>query len=154
MKGHPAVIKALNEALSAELTAINQFFIHSRMCADWGYTKLAKAAYDESIEEMKHAGVFIDRILFLDGTPNMQKYNPVKVGSTVKAMMDCDRAMEAEHIIALKKSIKLATKHDDPASRMLFEEILKDEEGHLDHLDSQLHLIAEIGIKNYLAQQI
>ncbi len=154
MKGKSKVIAVLNEALCAELTAINQYVIHSRMCANWGYTKLAEKAMKEAIEEMKHAEVLIDRVLFLDGIPNIQKYNKVLVGTTVQAQMENDLSIEIEALKLYNRGSKLARSEDDNGSADLFDTLLKDEEEHVDFLEAQLHMIGEIGIENYLAQQV
>ena len=154
MKGKSKVIAILNEALCAELTAINQYVIHSRMCANWGYTKLAEKAMKEAIEEMKHAEVLIDRVLFLDGIPNIQKYNKVLVGTTVQAQMENDLGIELEALKLYNRGSKLARTEGDNGSADLFDTLLKDEEEHVDFLEAQLHMIGEIGIENYLAQQV
>lgn len=154
MRGNDGVIKYLNETLKAELTAINQYFLHSKMCQNWGYLRLA--AYDraESIDEMKHADMLIDRILFLEGTPNMSDMFPIRVGANVKAQMENDLALELEAVPRLNAAIRTATEAGDNASRELFEEILVEEEHHVDWLEAQLHMIQEMGYDNYLAQQM
>lgn len=152
MKGKARVIAVLNEGLCAELTAINQYFIHGKMCANWGYTKLAAKSREESIEEMKHAEDLIGRILFLDGVPNMQKYKKLIIGTTVQEQMENDLKIEIEAVATYNKGIKIAREAGDNGSAELFETLLKDEEGHIDWLEAQLHLIEEIGIQNYLAQ--
>ena len=154
MKGNAKVIAALNEGLCGELSAINQFFIHSKMCENWGYAKLAKKSYEESIEEMKHAEEIMNRILFLDGVPNMQKYKKIVVGTTVQEQLQKDLKIELEQVKTFKKGISIANAADDHVSRDLMEVLLKDEEGHVDYLEAQRHLIGEIGIQNYLAQQL
>ncbi len=154
MRGNDQVLKYLNETLKAELTAINQYFLHAKMCQNWGYERLADYNRNESIEEMKHAEVLMDRILFLEGTPNMSDLFAIKVGTNVKAQLESDLALEMDAIPRLNAAIKLATEVGDNASRELFSRILLDEEHHVDYLEGQLHIIAEIGLDNYLAQQI
>ena len=153
MKGNAKVIACLNEALSGELTAINQFFIHSKMCENWGYSKLAKKNYDESIEEMKHAEEIMNRILFLDGVPNMQKYHRILVGTSVQEQMENDLKLELDQVKTFKKGVVQGNEADDHVSRDLCERLLKDEEEHVDYIEAQLHLIGEVGLQNYLAQQ-
>lgn len=154
MRGNPKVLEHLSIALKAELTAINQYFLHSKMCANWGYFRLAADYRKESIEEMVHAEKLMDRILFLDGTPNMTDLGSIKIGNNVKAQYESDLVLEMDAVHHLNEAIKLATEVGDNASRALFEEILKDEEEHVDHLEGQLHAIAEMGLQNYLAQQL
>lgn len=154
MKGKANVIKYLNEALCAELTTINRYFVHYKMLEDWGYMKLAAKARAESMEEMQHAEVLIDRILFLDGTPNMQKYNPIDVGATVREQHENDLKHEYEAQKLYNKAIQACREAGDNGSAELFEQLLKDEEGHIDWLEAQLRLIDELGLPNYLAQQL
>lgn len=154
MKGHPEIIKALNEVLCAELTAINQYFLHARMCKDWGYNKLGDLIYKESIDEMKHASEVTDRILYLEGLPNLQKLGKLNIGTDVKEQFESDLQMEKNAIAFLQTAIELCVKHSDAGTRQLLEKILVDEEHHADYLESQLHAVEEIGIKNYLAQQL
>ena len=154
MKGDPQVIEVLNDVLTAELTAINQYFVHSKMCANWGYARLAKKKWDESIEEMKHADKVIERILFLDGTPNMQRLSPVRVGEDPVEQHRLDLQMELAAQKRLNDGIALCVSKGDNGTRDLFEEILQSEEEGIDWLEAQLHLIDEIGKENYLAQQI
>ena len=154
MRGNKQVIKHLNDILKAELTAINQYFLHAKMCKNWGYLRLADFNRKESISEMTHAEKLMDRILFLDGTPNMTDIGPIKVGSNVKAQLESDLALELDAVPRLAAAIQHATEVGDFASRELFKEILIDEEEHVDYLEGQLHVIAEIGLDNYLAQQI
>ena len=154
MKGDAKVIAQLNQALCGELTAVNQFFIHSKMCKDWGYTKLATKFYEESIEEMKHADTVIERILFLEGVPNVQKYNKILVGADVKAQFENDLKLEVDQVKVFKKGVELAAQAGDHASRELCERLLIDEEEHVDYLETQLNLIKDLGIKNYLMQQM
>ena len=154
MKGDAQIIKALNEILTAELTAINQYFIHSRMCANWGYERLAAKKRHESIEEMKDAQVIIDRILYFDGVPNMQKLNPVRVGEDPIEQHQHDLALETEAIARLNKAIALCRDKGDNGTRDILEHILRDEEEAADWLESQLHLVKEVGKVAYLAEQI
>ena len=154
MKGHTKVLKFLNEALKAELTAINQYFLHSSMCKNWGYHRLAKKQKEESIEEMKHAEKLLDRILFLEGHPNMTDLFPIKVGANVKQQLENDLALEMDAIGRLNAAVKIAVEAGDNASRELFEDILVDEEEHVDDLEAQLGMIKEIGLELYLSQQM
>lgn len=154
MKVDAAIIEALNDVLTAELTAINQYFIHYKMCADWNYERLAKAFRDESMEEMQHADKVIDRILYLDGLPNMQRYGNVLVGEHVREMHDVDLQIEKTHVDRLNKAIVLCREHEDNGSRMLLEEILRDTEEAVDWIEAELDQIEQMGIENYLAQQV
>jgi bacterioferritin len=154
MKGNEKVIAYLNEVLKAELTAINQYFLHAKMCENWGYMRLAAYTKAESIDEMKHADIVMQRILFLEGLPNVADLFPIKVGKDVKEQLENDLALEMAAIPRLNAAIKTATEAGDNASRELFEEILVDEEKHADWLEAQLGIIAEIGAANYLAQQM
>jgi len=154
MKGNDKVMGFLNEALKAELTAINQYFLHGKMCANWGYQRLADDNRKESIDEMKHAEALMDRILFLEGTPNMTDMFPIRVGTSVKAQIEADLALELEAVPRLKEAIKTCVDVGDHVSRDLFASILADEEHHVDFLEAQLHVIGEIGLQNYLAQFI
>ncbi len=154
MKGDAKVIEFLNQALKAELTAINQYFLHSEMCENWGYQRLAKLAKKESIEEMTHAEKLMERILYLDGTPNMTDYFKINVGATVEAQLKNDLQLEYDAVKRLNDGIKLCTSLNDNGSRELAETILVDEEHHIDWIEGQLHAISEMGIQNYLAQQL
>jgi len=154
MRGNDKVLKDLGDALKAELTAINQYFLHSKMCNNWGYFRLGAYYRKESIEEMVHAEKLMDRILFLEGTPNMTELGSIKIGKNVKAQFESDMALELEAVKQLNGAIKVATEAGDNASRALFEEILKDEEEHVDYLEGQLHAIAEMGLENFLSQQL
>jgi bacterioferritin len=154
MKGSPKIIELLNEALTKELTAINQYFIHSKMCENWGYAALAKKYYDESIGEMKHAEELIKRILFLEGIPNMSRYDKIKVGETVRKQLESDLRIEVEAIEMLRPGIKLCLEESDHTTRDLLQRILIEEEEHVDWIEGQLHIIKEAGYENYLAQQI
>jgi bacterioferritin len=154
MKGDPKVIAFVNEVLKAELTAINQYFLHAEMCENWGYERLAKKVRKESIEEMVHAEKCIERVLFLDGTPNMTDYFKINVGATVEAQFKNDLQLEYDAVKRLNDGIKLCVAQGDNATRELAESILTDEEHHIDWLEAQLHSIGEMGIANYLAQQL
>jgi bacterioferritin len=154
VKGDAEILKVLQEVLSAELTAINQYFIHARMLRNWRYMRLADHTDKESIGEMKHAQEAIDRILYLDGVPNMQKYMKINVGKTVPDMMKVDHALELDAVKRLNRGIALATEKADNGTRALFERILVSEEEHIDWLEAQMQQIKDIGAENYLAQQI
>lgn len=154
MQGDPEIIELLNEVLTAELTAINQYFIHAKMRQNWGFTKLAEVARKESIEEMEDAEKLIDRILYLDGLPNLQRYNPVPVGETVPEQLELELRTETEAIERYNRGVALAVAKGDNGTRELLEHRLVDEEGHADWLETQLHVIATIGVENYLAQQL
>ncbi len=154
MKGDSQVISYLNEILVCELTAINQYFLHARMCRNWGYQKLAEKIYQESIEEMNHAQELTDRILFLEGLPNFQKLNKLNIGENAQEVLEGDLTLELNALPTLKKAIEHCYKVSDHVSRELFEKILKQEEEHVDWIEAQLSIIKEIGYANYLSQQI
>lgn len=154
MKGNKKLIEALNEILTGELTAINQYFVHAKMCQNWGFARLAEVSRKESIGEMKHADELIERILFLDGIPNLQRLGKVRVGETVAEQLRLDLALEMEAIPNLNKAIAQAREAADNGTRELLEKILVSEEEHVDWLESQLELIKQVGEQNYLAQQI
>jgi bacterioferritin len=154
VQGNPKVIAALNEALREELMAINQYFLHAEMCENWQYIKLANHIKKESIDEMKHAEALIERILFLDGTPNLTAPMELTVGSNVKAQLESDLKLEIEAVAMYNRFVKLARDEGDNASRELFERLLKDEEGHVDWLEAQVHQIKELGYERYLTQQL
>ena len=154
MQGDPEVIEFLNEQLTAELTAINQYFLHAKMQENFGWTKLAKYTRHESFDEMKHAEVLTDRILFLDGLPNYQRLFHVRVGQTVKEMFEADRQIEVEAIDRLRRGIEVMRNKGDITSANIFESILKDEEHHIDYLDTQLELLEKLGEALYIAQLI
>ncbi len=154
MQGDPKVIELLNEVLTAELTAINQYFIHAKMCADWGYKKLAGLVRAESIDEMRHAEQLIDRILYLDGLPNVQRYGKINVGETVAEQFGLDLELEKTAISRLNSAIAVCRDVGDNATRELLNGILVSEEEHADWLETQLELIRQIGEAHYLAQQI
>lgn len=152
MKGDPKVIEYLNLCLKRELTAINQYYLHSKMCENWGYTKMAAYMKKESIEEMTHADLLMQRILYLEGIPNMMDMYPIHVGSTVKEQLENDYKLEADAIPSLNEAIAYCTSVGDNGSRELFKQILLDEEHHFDWLEAQFLLIEQVGIQNYLAQ--
>jgi bacterioferritin len=154
MRGNDKVLEQLSGALKAELTAINQYFLHAKMCENWGYFRLGAYYRKESIEEMVHAEKLMNRILFLDGTPNMTDIGPIKIGKNVNALLENELELELAAVKHLNGAIKISTDASDNASRALFEEILDDEEEHVDYLEGQLHAIGEMGIENYLAQQL
>ncbi len=154
MQGDPEIIEFLNEVLTAELTAINQYFVHAKMRANWGFPRIAAIARKESIEEMEDADKLIDRILYFDGVPNLQRYNPVRVGETVPEQYELELETEKAAIERYNRGIALAVAKGDNGTRELFEHRLVDEESHADWLESQLHVIATIGVENYLAQQL
>jgi bacterioferritin len=154
MKGNPQVIQALNDVLAAELVGINQYFLHSKMCSNWGYERLAHEIYQESISEMKHASELTERILFLEGLPNLQKLGKVRVGETVPEQFQVDRALEVDAIKRLNDAIALCVAKGDNASRHLLEEILRSEESHLDWLETQIGLVKRLGEQQYLAEQL
>jgi bacterioferritin len=154
MQGDPEIIEALNEILTAELTAINQYFIHAKMRENWGFKRLAEVARKESIEEMEDADKVIERILYLDGVPNLQRYNPVLVGETVPEQLRLELETEKAAIERYNRSIALAVARGDNGSRELMEHRLVDEESHADWLEAQLHVIDTIGVELYLAQQL
>ena len=154
MQGDPEVLEFLNEQLTAELTAINQYFLHAKMQENFGWTKLAKYTRAESFDEMKHAEVLTDRILFLDGLPNYQRLFHVRVGQTVKEMFEADRQVEVEAIDRLKRGIEVMRSKGDITSANIFESILADEEHHIDYLETNLELIDRLGEQLYLAQLV
>jgi bacterioferritin len=154
MQGDPAVLTALNEILTGELTAVNQYFLHARMLENWGYEKLAARVYDESIDEMKHADRLIKRILFLEGHPNLQRLFALRIGESVEEQLQSDLEIEREAMDRLRAAIRLTLDGGDSVSRLLFEDILKAEEEHVDFLETQLHLYRTLGATDYLAQQI
>jgi bacterioferritin len=154
MKGNAGVIDALNAVLTAELTAINQYFIHHKMCKNWGFPSLSKHKRDESIEEMKHADIVIERILFLDGVPNMQRLSPVSVGEDPIEQHKLDLALELEAFKRLNEAIALCRNAGDNGTKDLLEHILKEEEESIDWHETQLHLVDQIGRENYLTEHI
>ena len=154
MKGNATLIETLNDVLTAELTAINQYFIHAKMCENWGFKRLEEANHKEAIDEMKHADALIERILYLEGIPNMQRLGKVKVGETVPQQLKLDHALEAEAIGRLNTAIGLAVEVKDNGTRELLEKILVSEEEHANWLEAQLELIKQVGEQNYLSEQI
>src|SRR5215217_3194670 len=154
MQGNPAIIDALNAALTIELTAINQYFVQAKMCRNWGFGKLGKKHYEESIGEMKHAEKLIDRIIFLEGVPEIARYDVIKVGIDVKEQLENDLALETSGVNTYNEAITLAAQVKDNGSRELMNEILVDSEEHVDWLEAQLNLIQTIGLEHYLAEQI
>ncbi|HVK12995.1 MAG TPA: bacterioferritin [Gemmataceae bacterium] len=154
MQGNPQMIDALNAALTIELTAINQYFVQAKMCKNWGFEKLGKKHYQESIGEMKHAEKLIDRIIFLEGVPEIARYDVIRVGTDVKEQFEYDLALEKRGVATYNDAMSLATQLKDNGSRELMAGILVDSEEHVDWLEAQLHLIATVGLENYLAEQI
>lgn len=154
MQGNPQVIALLNDVLTAELTAINQYFIHGKMMSNWGYERLASHTRDESIDEMRHAEQIIERILFLEGSPNMQRLSPVRVGESVPEQFQVDVELEYAAIKRLNDGIAACVAAGDNATRELLEGILVGEEEHTDWLETQLGLIAALGETAYLAEQL
>jgi bacterioferritin len=154
MKGNDEVLTLLNNLLTNELTAINQYFIHAKMCENWGFERLAHKVREESIDEMRHADQVITRILFLEGVPNLQRLHKLHVGETVKEQLEGDLQLEYTAIAFLNAGIDTARKVGDNASEDLFTKILVSEEEHADWLETQLELIRQVGEQNYLAQQI
>jgi bacterioferritin len=153
MRGNKNVVAALNEALKEELTAINQYFLHAEMCENWKYERLSKYIKKQSIDEMKHAEQLVERILFLDGTPNMEPL-AVKIGANVKQQLENDLSLEINAVAMYNRDVQMAVEAADNGSRELFEKLLRDEEEHVDWLEAQLHQISEIGSERYLSQQI
>ena len=154
MHGNEKVIAALNQALIEELTAINQYFLHAEMCENWHYDKLGSYIKKQSIDEMKHAEVLIERILFLDATPNMTEPMKLTVGRNVREQIESDLKLEIGAVAMYNRAIQTAREEADNASRELFERLLKDEEAHVDWLEAQVHQIGELGYERYLSQQI
>ena len=153
MKGNPRVIELLNEALRAELTAINQYWLHYRMLDNWGLKKLAEYERHESIDEMKHADRFAERILFLDGLPNFQALNRLRIGETVEEILKADLEAELEAAEMYRNAVAECEALHDYASRDLFAEVLRDEEGHVDFLETQFEMIRQMGLPNYIQLQ-
>ncbi len=154
MKGDAKVLAVLQEVLKAELTAINQYFLHAEMYENWGYSKLADYVRKESIDEMKHAEKLMERILYLDGSPNMTDYFKINIGGTVEQQFKNDLQVEYDAVKRLNAGVHTCSAQNDAGSRELLEHILVDEEHHIDWLEAQLTLIEQMGIQNYLAQQM
>ena len=154
MQGDPKIIEILNDVLTAELTAINQYFIHAKLCDHWGYKRLGAKVREESIDEMKHADDIIERILFLDGVPNMQRLYPVKVGETVPEQFELDLEVEYAAVKRFNDGIAACVTAGDNTTRAMLEEMLTSEEDHVDWLETQQEAIRQIGEANYLAQQL
>lgn len=154
MKGERKIIEHLNAVLKNELTAINQYFLHSRMYGDWGLKKLEEKEYEESIDEMKHADLLIQRILFLEGLPNLQELGKLYVGENPKEMLECDLRLEQEALPVLRDAVAESESVNDYVSRELFEHILESEEEHVDWLETQVELIGRVGLENYLQSQM
>ena len=153
MKGDPKVIELLNEALKAELTAINQYWLHYRLLENWGVNKLAEYERHESIDEMKHADKFSDRILFLDGFPNFQALGSLRIGETVEEILKADLEAELEAVKMYREGVAYCESVKDYVSRDLFAEVLSAEEGHVDFIETQFELIRQMGIQNYIQMQ-
>ena len=149
MKGNDKVIEFLNKSLRHELTAVNQYWLHYRLAEDWGYTKLAKKEREESIEEMQHADKLIERIIFLEGHPNLQTLDPLRIGQDIKEVLECDLAGEYSARDLYKEARAVCRDAEDYVSMQLFESLLKDEEGHIDFLETQLGLLEKIGVERY-----
>jgi len=154
VRGDDRVIELLNEVLTNELTAVNQYFLHSAMQKNWGYAKLGQHTYDESIDEMKHADLLVHRILFLEGHPNLQRLNPLSIGETVEEQLRADLGVEVRAMETLRGGIALCLEVPDQVTRLLLEEILRSEEEHVDYLETQLQLIESLGTSEYLSLQV
>jgi bacterioferritin len=154
MKGDPKVIDALNAGLTIELTAINQYFCQAKMCKNWGLNRLAKKHYEESLGEMKHAELLIDRILFLEGVPEIARYDVIRVGTDVKEQLENDLALEMRGVKSYNEAVNLCIQVKDGASRDMLEKILVESEEHVDWLETQLDLIQQVGLQNYLQSQM
>jgi len=154
MKGQERIIEALNARLAEELTAINQYFVHAEECEDWGYDKLSQAIKERAIQEMRHAERLIERVLFLEGKPIVSKLNPIRIGEDVPQVHQNDLEAEYEAVRAYNQTIKLAAELGDAATKVMLEEILRDEETHIDWLEAQLDQIRQMGLENYLARQV
>jgi bacterioferritin len=154
MRGDPKIITLLNDVLTGELTAVNQYFLHSRMCRNWGYARLSEHIYKESIDEMKHADELIERVLFLEGLPNVQRLGKILVGQTVTEILKNDLSLEMAAVPMLNDGIRTCRDASDNGSEDLLQRILVAEEHHVDWLEAQLELVTQVGEQNYLAQQI
>ena len=154
MKGDKKIIEYLNKILTNELTAINQYFLHARMLDNWGFESMGKKEYEESVDEMKHADTLIERILFLEGLPNVQRLDKVLVGENVKELLECDFELEKRAIPDLREAIAYCEEVRDYVSRDMLSEILASEEEHYDYLETQLELMDKMGLQNYLQSQV
>jgi bacterioferritin len=154
MKGDKKIIEILNDVLTAELTAINQYFVHGEMCENWGFDRLHRVIRKHSIEEMKHAEEVIERVLFLEGIPNVQRLGKINIGESVPEQFRVDLALEMDAVRRLNEGIEACRQADDNNTRHLLEEILEDEEEHIDWIEAQISLIEQVGVQNYLTQQI
>jgi bacterioferritin len=154
MQGNPEIIELLNEVLTGELTAVNQYFVHAKMCGNWGFERLEEKIRDESIEEMKHAEALVERILFLEGTPNLQRLGNILVGETVPEQLERDLALEMSAYELLGRAVAATLDAGDTGSRELFEHILVSEEEHIDWIETQQAAIERTGLENYLAEQL
>jgi len=154
MKSNPQIVALLNDVLTAELTAVNQYFLHARLCGHWGFERLEEKVRKESIEEMKHADALIKRILFFEGLPNLQRLGKINVGETVPEQLQLDLEIEYEAIERLNQAIELCRTLGDAGTRELLEHMLKDEETHADWLETQQEAIERVGIERYLAEQL
>ncbi|SRR6056297_2394936 len=154
MQSSPKIVEFLNEALTSELTAINQYFVHSKLCESWGWKRLAEKYREESFEEMRDAEHLMDRIIMLDGMPNMQRIGSVRIGETVEEQLDVDRDLEVAAIERYRRGVALAVEEGDPGTRALLERLVVGEEEHLDWIDTQLTMIRDIGIERYTQSQI
>lgn len=154
MQGDKTVIAQLNKVLTAELTSINQYFLHARMFKNWGLEKLNEREYKKSIKDMKQADVLIERVLFLEGLPNLQQLGSLRIGENPSEMISCDSDFQQDQIALLRQSIALCEKHQDYVSRELLEDILEYEEEHLDWIETQQHLLKELGSENYLQSML
>src|SRR5688500_11263807 len=154
MQGDPKVLDALNAGLTIELTAINQYFCQAKMCKNWGLNKLAKKHYEESIGEMKHAELLIDRILFLEGVPEIARYDVIRVGTDIKEQLENDLGLEMKGVKAYNEAVNLCIQVKDGATRDMLEKILVESEEHVDWLETQLDLIQQVGLQNYLQSQM
>ena len=154
MQGNPEIIELLNDVITAELTAINQYFVHAKMCDNWGYKRLAEHIRAESIDEMRHAEALVERVLYFDGFPNLQRLNPLRVGESVEEQFRNDLDLEYVAVERLNNGIAAAVAAGDNGTRHLLEEILVSEEEHIDWLETQLNAIEQVGLQQYLAEQL